>query len=287
MSEWKEYKLGELIETNARSIGKNYPNSKILYLDTGSITCNSIDTYQEFEIDKAPSRAKRLVNQDDIIYSSVRPNQLHYGYITNPPDNLVVSTGFVTITCNPKQLNAKFLYYYLTQLHITEFLHSVAEASTSAYPSLKPTDIKALDIEIPSLDEQRRIASILTSLDDKIDLLRRENATLEAMAETLFRQWFVEEANEEWEEGKLGDLVEVKYGKDHKKLLDGKIPVIGSGGIMRYADTALYDKESVLIPRKGTLNNVMYMNEPFWTVDTMFYTEMRRPNIAKFVFHYL
>ena len=189
------------------SIGvDNYPNSKILYLDTGSITCNSIDTYQEFEIDKAPSRAKRLVNQDDIIYSSVRPNQLHYGYITNPPDNLVVSTGFVTITCNPKQLNAKFLYYYLTQSHITEFLHSVAEASTSAYPSLKPSDIEALDIEIPSLDEQRSISSILTSLDDKIDLLRRENATLEAMAETLFRLWFVVEAKEEWEEGKVADI---------------------------------------------------------------------------------
>ena len=212
MSEWKEYKLGELIETNARSIGKNYPNSKILYLDTGSITCNSIDTYQEFEIDKAPSRAKRLVNQDDIIYSSVRPNQLHYGYITNPPDNLVVSTGFVTITCNPKQLNAKFLYYYLTQSHITEFLHSVAEASTSAYPSLKPSDIEALDIEIPSLNEQRRIAAILSSLDDKIELLHRENATLEQMAETLFRQWFVVEAKEEWEEGTIVDFA--KHCKD-------------------------------------------------------------------------
>ena len=144
-----------------------------------------------------------------------------------------------------------------------------------------------LYLNLPPLPTQHRIASILSSLDDKIDLLYRENATLEQMAETLFRQWFVVEAKEEWEEGKLGDLIEVKYGKDHKKLLDGKIPVIGSGGIMRYADTALYDKESVLIPRKGSLNNVMYMNEPFWTVDTMFYTEMRRPNIAKFVFHFM
>ena len=205
MTEWKQYKLGDVIKTNAKSIGKNYPYSKILYLDTGSITCNSIDSYQEFEIDKAPSRAKRLVNQDDIIYSLVRPNQLHHGYITNPPDNLVVSTGFVTITSNPQYLCPKFLYYYLTQPYITEFLHSVAEASTSAYPSLKPSDIEVLDIELPSLPTQRRIASILTSLDDKIDLLRRENATLEQMAETLFRQWFVVEAKEEWEEGKLGD----------------------------------------------------------------------------------
>ena len=151
-----------------------------------------------------------MVNQNDIIYSSVRPNQLHYGYITNPPDNLVVSTGFVTITCNPKQLNAKFLYYYLTQSHITEYLHSVAEASTSAYPSLKPSDIEALDIETPPPDTQRRIASILTSLDDKIDLLRRENATLEVMAETLFRQWFVVEAK--YGEVVLGDVVKTTSG---------------------------------------------------------------------------
>jgi len=135
---------------------------------------------------------------------------LHYGYITNPPDNLVVSTGFVTITCNPKQLNAKFLYYYLTQSHITEYLHSVAEASTSAYPSLKPSDIEALDIETPPLDTQRRIASILTTLDDKIDLLRRENATLEVMAETLFRQWFVVEAK--YGEVVLGDVVKTTSG---------------------------------------------------------------------------
>lgn len=67
MTEWKDYKLGELIETNAKSIGKDYPYSKILYLDTGSITCNSIDSFQEFELEKAPSRAKRLVKQDDII----------------------------------------------------------------------------------------------------------------------------------------------------------------------------------------------------------------------------
>ena len=212
MTEWKEYKLGELIETNAKSIGKDYPYSKILYLDTGSITCNSIDSFQEFELEKAPSRAKRLVKQDDIIYSSVRPNQLHYGYITNPQDNLVVSTGFVTITCNKELLCPKFLYYYLIQTQITEYLHSVAEASTSAYPSLKPSDIETLDVELPPLHTQRRIAAILSSLDDKIDLLHRENATLEQMAETLFRQWFVVEAKEEWEEVALGDVVKTTSG---------------------------------------------------------------------------
>ena len=78
----------------------------------------------------------------------------------------------------------------------------------------------------------------------------------------------------EWKEYKLGDLLKIKYGKDHKKLGDGDIPVYGSGGIMRTGDAYLSDKPSVLIPRKGTLSNIFYVEEPFWTVDTMFWSEI-------------
>ena len=94
-------------------------------------------------------------------------------------------------------------------------------------------------------------------------------------------------ADPTWQQGHLSDLVTVRYGKDHKKLADGIYPVYGSGGIMRHVERPLYDKESVLIPRKGTLNNVMYVNQPFWSVDTMFYTEMRLPDVAKFVYHFV
>lgn len=76
----------------------------------------------------------------------------------------------------------------------------------------------------------------------------------------------------EWKKVKLGDVLTIKYGKDHKKLADGLIPVYGSGGIMRYADTCIYDKPSILIPRKGSLNNIFYVDKPFWTVDTMFWS---------------
>ena len=91
-----------------------------------------------------------------------------------------------------------------------------------------------------------------------------------------------------WVEYKLGDVLEIKYGKDHKKLNDGIIPVYGSGGIMRYADTALYDEESILIPRKGTLNNIFYLNKPFWTVDTLFYTKPNKSLVnIKFLYYQL
>lgn len=133
------------------------------------------------------------------------------------------------------------------------------------------------------------------------------------MAHAIFKQWFVdfefpnengepykssggemdwyEELGKEipkgWKFCLLSDLLIVRYGRDHKKLASGSIPVYGSGGIMRFVDKALYSSESVLIPRKGTLNNVIYVSDPFWSVDTMFFTEMKLPHIAKFIYLFL
>lgn len=90
----------------------------------------------------------------------------------------------------------------------------------------------------------------------------------------------------EWKEDILGNVLEVKYGKDHKKLAEGQYPVYGSGGLMRYVDSKLYDGPSILIPRKGTLNNIMFVESPFWTVDTMFWTIINTDKIdPKFLFY--
>lgn len=88
-----------------------------------------------------------------------------------------------------------------------------------------------------------------------------------------------------WEVKRIDDFLEIGNGKDHSHLLDGDIPVYGSGGYLRGVTDYLYDGESVLFPRKGTLNNVMYKNEKFWTVDTMFYSRMKQPNTALYVYY--
>ena len=207
MSEWKECKLRDVISSNNQSITNGYSYKTIQYLDTGSITEGQIDGFQEYNLSDAPSRAKRLVKNNDIIYSTVRPIQRHYGFIIEPPENLVVSTGFSVIETNKTVAEPLFVYYFLTSDEIVETLDVIADGSTSAYPSLKPSDIEYLDILLPPLPEQRTIASVLSSLDDKIDLLHRQNTTLEAMAETLFRQWFVEGADEWWDSVRVGDFV--------------------------------------------------------------------------------
>jgi len=90
----------------------------------------------------------------------------------------------------------------------------------------------------------------------------------------------------EWKEYKLSDLMEIKYGKDHKHLADGSYPLFGSGGIMRYFEKSIYEEESILIPRKGTLGNLFYVNEPFWSVDTMFWSKIKQDKVLPKYLYY-
>jgi len=262
MKGWKECKLSDAVKFGNGKVRPNSDGTIPVYGGNGILGFGNESNYKDETI---------VIGRVGAYCGAV--------YFENKP--IWVSDN--ALSAKPTDISdAKFIFYYLKNLGLNQF------AEGSSHPLVTQTLLNSIDIIIPStLPEQKAIAAVLSSLDDKIDLLHRQNKTLEAMAETLFRQWFVEEAYEEWEEGVLGDLVSVKYGKDHKKLTDGLIPVYGSGGIMRYADTSLYAAESVLIPRKGTLNNIIYIDEPFWTVDTMFYTEMKKPNIAKFIYHFV
>ncbi|MFV9630468.1 MAG: restriction endonuclease subunit S, partial [Methanosarcinales archaeon] len=140
-----------------------------------------------------------------------------------------------------------FIYYFLKTFDFEQF--NVG----SAVPTLNRNHIHPLDVIIPPLPEQRAIASILSSLDDKIDLLHRQNQTLEAMAEALFRQWFVEEAEEGWEEDSLLELIRLVGGgtpkTDVPEYWDGTIPWLAGG------DVASNHKSFVLNAEKTITEN--------------------------------
>jgi len=140
------------------------------YLDTGSITENRVSEFQHLVTgrDTLPSRARRKVSVDDILYSTVRPNQRHYGIVKEVLPNMLVSTGFAVITADKTQADADFLYYYLTQNAIVDGLHAIGEQSVSAYPSIKPSDIESVELLLPPLPEQIEIGRTLRVLDDKI-----------------------------------------------------------------------------------------------------------------------
>ncbi|MFA7122781.1 MAG: restriction endonuclease subunit S [Candidatus Delongbacteria bacterium] len=193
-SEWKEYKIKDIAKMNSASIMTKDNYEFINYLDTGNITEGKIEEIQKLikGIDKFPSRAKRKVSLGDIIYSTVRPNLKHYGIVKESVPNLIVSTGFAVLSPNKNKVEPYFLYSYLSLSPIIEYLASVAETSTTTYPSIKPSVIENLSINLPPLPEQKRIAEILSSLDDKIELNNKINKNLEEMAQAIFKQWFVD-----------------------------------------------------------------------------------------------
>lgn len=200
-------------------------------------------------------------------------------------EKTVFESHLIRARIDSSKANPYFVYYYFNSYVGKEHIKTIVEQVAAA--GIRGSDLVRLKVPCPDLETQDRIAAILSALDEKIAINRAINENLERQAQAIYASMFIDNADLAWIQGHLSDLITVKYGKDHKRLGDGSYPVYGSGGIMRYVERPLYDKESVLIPRKGTLNNVMYVNQPFWSVDTMFYTEMKLPNAAKFVYHFV
>ena len=166
---------------------------KIAYLDTGNIIENRVIKIQYFDyLDNIPSRAKRKVKEEDTIFSMVRPNQKHFGYINRSMENLIVSTGFSVVTPNKNKINSRYLFYLLTNNEVINIFQKLAEGCVSTYPTLSLRDLLDFEFKLPSLKEQKRIADILTALDDKIELNNQMNQTLEEIANLLYKRWFVD-----------------------------------------------------------------------------------------------
>ena len=203
---------------------------------------------------------------------------------------------------------SSFLYAVLLQDCF--FDYAMKGAKGSKMPRGDKEQIMRYELPIFSPQEQENIGNLIIDVTNKLRLNRSINHNLEAMAKQLYDYWFVQfdfpdengkpykssggkmvwneklkrEIPEGWDDVILNDFLIIKNGRDHKLLATGNYPVYGSGGEMRRVSAYLYNGEAILMPRKGSLNNIMYVNKAFWTVDTMFYSEMKIPNCAKYVF---
>lgn len=216
MTEWKEYKLGEIADVQTGPFGSQLHMSDYQKVGTPIITVEHLGDNRIVhnnlplvgEEDK--NRLKKYVlAEGDIVFSRVGSVDRR-AYVSAKEDGWLFSGRCLRV--RPSQnVDAKFLSYYFGLEDFKETIRRIAVGATM--PSINTTILSNVVIPLPSLETQCRIASILSSLDDKIDLLHCENTTLEKMAETLFRQWFVEEAKEEWEEKPLNQVVDIAIGR--------------------------------------------------------------------------
>ena len=204
MTEWKEYKLGEIASFVTEKVSvqdvklEDYISTENMLPDKGGITIAS---------NKPQEGSATKYFNNTILISNIRPYFKKIWYADKVGG---CSNDVLCFKAKDELVFSKYLYFLLSQ--DTFFDYVMLGSKGCKMPRGDKSHIMNWEISLPSLPTQRRIASILSSLDDKIDLLHRENATLEQMAETLFRQWFVVKAKEDWKEGKLGDILTVKGG---------------------------------------------------------------------------
>ena len=196
------------------------------------------------------------------------------------------ANNHVHVVNGKEKLNNRFLYHYLTNMNFIPFLAGKERAK------LTKAKLQQIPIPIPPLPVQTEIVKILdaltaltSELTSELTLRRKQ---YEYYREKLLSFDSLEQLNIGGAKKKLIDVAKIKNGKDWKHLGEGDIPIYGSGGIMGYVDTYSYDKPTVLIPRKGTITNIFYLEEPFWNVDTIYYTEIDTTQILpKYFYHFM
>lgn len=315
MPNWKEYKLGELLGKKGYIRGPfgsalkrtEMKQSGFPVYEQQHAIYNSREFRYFIDGDKLEELKRFRTKPYDLIISC--SGTVGEVSIINEDDpEGIISQALLTLRPNTNLVDSQFLYYFFKTKNGHNQLLSASHGSVQANIA-KREIVESIPIKVPEIKTQLEIIEILSSLDDKIELNNQINKELEALAQALFKRWFIDfefpnengqpykssggemveselgEIPKGWRITALSELLEVKYGKDHKHLSEGKIPVYGSGGIMRYANEALYTDHSILIPRKGTLSNLFYISKPFWSVDTMFYSIIKKEYLRKFLYY--
>ena len=300
MSEWKTIPADvfcDSVRDGTHDTPK--PTRKGYKLVTGKHLKNGVidptDAYYISESDFNKINERSKVDQWDVLMSMIGTIG-EIAVVKEQPDYAIKNIAL--FKCAGSEIKGKWLAYYLSSPIAKGYFIGNQKGSSQQFLSLK--QLRNLPILVADEPYMKYVVDVLSRYDSLIENYQKQIKLLEEAAQRLYKEWFVDlrfpghentkivdGVPEGWEKKRITDLLEIKYGKDHKKLLDGNIPVYGTGGIMRYANSSLYTGESVLIPRKGSLNNIMLVDGTFWTIDTMFYSIPKIENSAKIAYFYL
>lgn len=216
MPQLKKYKIGDFVESV--SITHSFPKEKIIFLNTSDILEGKVLHRNYSEVSGLPGQAKKSIKKGDILFSEIRPGNKRYAVVEDDADDYVVSTKLMVLRKKSDVVDFSFFYKWLTSESVLAEFQNIAESRSGTFPQITFDVIKNVEIDGPSEKEaQSRIASILSSLDDKIELNRRSNQTLEQIAQTLFKKYFVDDIDPEslpegWRWGKLGEMYKTTSG---------------------------------------------------------------------------
>jgi type I restriction enzyme, S subunit len=200
-----------------------------------------------------------------------------------------VNQAITAIIPENKKLHSVYLLYVLN--YRVNYWKLVASSSRKD-PNITGNDVKAFPIAMPSASEQQSIATALSDVDALINglsklITKKRDIKQATMQQLLTGKTRLPGFSGKWKELRLGEILTVCHGKNQREVecVDGAYPILATGGKIGTASRPLYDKPSVLIGRKGTINQPQYMETPFWTVDTLFYSVLKNDNNAKYFYY--
>ena len=275
--------------TPNRSNTKYYGGS-IPWLRTQEIDFNEIHSTELYITEDGLANSSATLIEPNTIIVAMYGATAGKVALTKIP--LTTNQACCNIEVNKAVIKYRYVYYWLVNNY--KVLKSMGQGSQS---NINSSIIKNFPIPIPSLETQEKIVEILDTFTNYVSELQSE-LQLRTKQYTYFRDMLLSEeylnkVTKEMEEDRrlkivqLDEVVKIKNGKDWKELEEGDIPVYGSGGEMGvYVSKCAYDKPTVLIPRKGSIKNVFYIETPFWNVDTIFYTEIDESKLIPKYFYY-
>jgi type I restriction enzyme S subunit len=303
MNNWKETTLGEVAE-NIFSGGtpdtqkSEYWNGNLNWLSSGETGQRFIySTDRKITELGASESSTRLAKAGSVVIATAGQGNTR-GQVSYLQTDTYINQSVIAISGNCSITDNKYLFYNLSNRYYE--LRFISEAN-SIRGSLTTKIIQSIKLLLPPLPEQKAIAAVLSSFDDKIELLRRENKTLESIAQTIFKEWFVKfkvngkklkidsktNLPEGWRMGKLGEILELAYGKALKEEeRSGKgYPVLGSSGIVGYHNEYLVEGFGIVVGRKGSMGTVIWIEDNFFPIDTTFYV-IDKIGISDLFYHY-
>jgi type I restriction enzyme S subunit len=259
------------------------------------IRITDIDQHSRFRPDPAVSVADprasnySLVDGDLVVARTGASVGKSYRY--RPADGALVFAGFLmAVRPDPNVLDPDYLSLVFQSRHYWNWITS--ESMRSGQPGINARQLAQLEISPPSIAEQRAVAAAVQRVDDLINALERLIAKKFDVKQGMMQELLTGRTRLPgfaggWSKVRLGDVLTVRHGRDQKavEVADGRYKILATGGQIGTTNTTLYSNPSVLIGRKGTIDRPQFQNEPFWSVDTLFYTEIRDGADPKYLFY--
>lgn len=287
-SGWKTKMLGEVLQKTKTINPLQSPETEFDYIDVSSIsnTTFQIEETQRLKGKNAPSRARRLVKANDVLFATVRPTLRRIAIVPEYLDNQVCSTGYFVL--RPKQgINYRFVFYWL----FTEDFMGQMEClqKGASYPAVTDSEVRAQTIPVPPLPEQQRIVGILDEAFENIATakanaeknLKNSRALFESYLQSVFTQ-----RGEGWVEKRLEDVCVLQRGFDlpTRSRIPGNFPLVSSSGIIDTHNEGPIKGSGVVTGRSGSIGSVFYIEEDYWPLNTVLYVKQFYDNNPKFVY---